>query len=714
MRTSLRLITLLSAILAVSVYAQEQSQTPAATTSEQSPSGMTIKSESRLVLVDTVVTNKHGDYLHDLAAKDFRVYEDGKEQPIKSFSFEADPAAPASLKRHYMVLFFDNSSIDTLQQKQARDAALKFIDANAGPDRLMAIVNFTGALRVAQNFTTDSQRLKKVVAGEKVPSVVSNDELDPSGANLSSAELAYGQYTMLLALRTIARRLEAVPGRKMLVLLSGGFKLDDDQISDLSLAIDACNKANVAVYPVDVRGLVAPNQGELRVPREGEFAYNGGTLKLASFSPPQPPVLSQKGGTGGKPTGGTTGRPTGGVGTRPITQVPPPNINRFQTLVPHFPPSALENQHPLYALALGTGGFVIANTNDLLGGMQKIASEQNQYYLLGYTPQSMPNGTCHALKVKVDRGDTIVRARTGYCSSKPIDMLAGNPVQKELEALATASKPGTEQTSLTAPFFYTGPNVARVNVTMAIPPDAMKIEKKEGKYVATANVLGMAVDKQGQVAARFSDSIRMELDGKSEVEQFKKRPYHYEKEFEVPSGNFRLKTVFSAGGDSFGKADIPLYIDDNDGKQFGISGIALSNKIVKLGENVEQADNDLEEDRTPLVVNHMQIVPSANNEFKKTDMAVLYVEVYEPLLRTETPPTVALNYRVLDRKSGAVKFDSGMMNLSPSIIAGNPVIPVGMKLVTDKLDPGDYRLEVQAKDSTGMSSLVRTAEFKVE
>src|SRR5581483_3778273 len=479
MQTSLRLITVLLLVLAVGVGAQEKSQPPASATAEQSPAGMTIKSESRLVLVDTVVTNKHGDYVHDLTEKDFRVYEDGKEQPIKSFSFEADPAAPANLKRHYMVLFFDNSSIDLGQQKQARDAAVKFIDANAGPDRLMAIVKFDPALKVAQNFTTDAERLKKVAAGQIVPTVMSNDELDPSGANLSSAELAYGQYTMLLALRTIARRLEAVPGRKMLVLLSGGFKLDNDQISDLSLAIDACNKANVAVYPVDIRGLVAPNQSVLRVPRQDDYLYNGGTVRLASFSPPQTPALFQK---GGKPTGGgTTGRPTGGIGSRPITQVPPPSINRFSTLVPNFPPSALENQHPLYALALGTGGFVIANTNDLLGGMEKIASEQNQYYLLGYTPTSMPDGTCHSLKVKVDRGDTIIRARTGYCSSKPIDLLAGNPVQKQLEALATASKSGTVPTSLTAPFFYTGPNVARVNVTMDIPADGMKIEKNEGK-----------------------------------------------------------------------------------------------------------------------------------------------------------------------------------------------------------------------------------------
>ena len=44
------------------------------------------------------------------------------------------------------------------------------------------------------------------------------------------------------------------------------------------------------------------------------------------------------------------------------------------------------NQSALYMLAEGTGGFVIVNTNDLLGGMEKIAREQNQYYIIGFSP----------------------------------------------------------------------------------------------------------------------------------------------------------------------------------------------------------------------------------------------------------------------------------------------------------------------------------------
>ncbi len=105
----------------------------------------------------------------------------------------------------------------------------------------------------------------------------------------------------------------------------------------------------------------------------------------------------------------------------------------------------------LYQLAQGTGGFVIVNSNDLLGGMQKIAREQTEYYILGYAPPPSEEGTCHTLKVKVDRGGTVTRWRTGYCNVKPTDLLAGKPEEKQMENRVTGSQPGTIAASMLAP-----------------------------------------------------------------------------------------------------------------------------------------------------------------------------------------------------------------------------------------------------------------------
>ena len=129
-----------------------------------------IKTESRIVLVDAVVTDKKGNYIHDLTQKDFKVYEDNKEQSITSFSFGASGSDPAVAgQKRYLVLFFDNSSMDTPIRLQARAAASKFIEKNAGADRLMAIAEFGGSLRIRQNFTANAELLKAAVSGVKTP-----------------------------------------------------------------------------------------------------------------------------------------------------------------------------------------------------------------------------------------------------------------------------------------------------------------------------------------------------------------------------------------------------------------------------------------------------------------------------------------------------------------------------------------------------------------
>src|ERR1700733_2673965 len=110
------------------LLAHAQQSTPVAASDPQ-----VFRTESRLVLVDTVVTDKKGNYVRDLAQKDFKVWEDGKEQTITSFSFEESTGSSTNPQPHYMVLFFDNSTMDMGDQAQARTAAAKFIDANAGP-----------------------------------------------------------------------------------------------------------------------------------------------------------------------------------------------------------------------------------------------------------------------------------------------------------------------------------------------------------------------------------------------------------------------------------------------------------------------------------------------------------------------------------------------------------------------------------------------------
>jgi VWFA-related protein len=729
----------LSSFLFLAVYSAAQQTTPL----PADPNNV-LKVETNVVLVDAVVTDKKGNYVRDLKQKDFKVWEDNKEQSIKSFSFEADPASPLNSQPRYMVLFFDNSTMNFGEQAQARKAAASFIDANAGPNRQMAIVNYSGALQIAQNFTSDVERLKAIVSGTKIAMGPTANDGAPGGLGRAAAN--FGARNVILAIRDLAKNLSTIPGRKSLVLMTAGFKVNQDILSDVTATIDICNRSNVAIYPIDVRGLVAGHASlrpiEMQPSPFRNVVYDpqgrgGGTTTGGSTGggapsggsggrggAPAPAPAPGAGSSGGRGSTGSSGN-TGNLGNNNAgrtnmntgANVRPPATTVGRMIMPKIPDSATNNQEVMYMLADGTGGFVIVNTNDLLGGMQKIAKEMNEFYLIGYTPPSPEDGkeTCHTIRVKVDKGGDTVRARTGYCNTKSKDVLAQTPTEKTLEGRASAAQAGTIAASMQAPYFFTGPNVARVNVAMEIPAQSLKFAKEKGKQRSTLNVLGIAYKKDGTVGARFSDAVKIDLENEKEVEAFQQSTYHYENQFDAASGEYNLKVVFAAGGENFGKLEQALVIEPYDVKKFSLSALALSTKFRKTGEVDQGLETALLEDRTPLIAQGYQVTPAGSAKFKKTDKAAMYFEIYEPaLLGDEVPKDLAIGIqiRVLDAK-GVVRSDSGGFRIPLPEKAGNPAIPFAAQVPVAALEPGLYKVVLFAVDQAN-NKTERTANFEMQ
>jgi VWFA-related protein len=796
-RSSIPFLAVASAIfflVPANLHAQQTPAAPqAATTAAPAPSSeqhpvAVIKKESKLVLVDAVVTDKKGEYVRDLTQKDFKVYEDNKEQQVATFSTGSDVAVQANnAQRRYLILFFDDSSMAAPDQIQARGAAAKFMEANTGPDRLMAVVDFGGTLRIAQNFTANPDALRAAISGVKTSYVASNAAPDSAGSgsisspgfsSISSAETDFGARTMLLAVRSLAKNLRSVPGRKMLVLFSAGFALTPENQSELTATIDACNKSNVAIYSLDVRGLVAAvpaggsarnggSNGRLRAVSQHVSMRPGLLLTsyaLAASPDPQHPggggstgggggghpgAGGGTGGTGGTGTGGgrggtgggrggtgggrggtgtgtggkgggTTGNPggtRGGGSTTPTNYNPYNNnlnnpYNQSRSIIPQLPPSVTTNQQVLAGLAEGTGGFSIFNTNDLLSGLQRIGKEQNEFYILGYVPADSPEGSCHTLKVKMNRGGLNVRSRSGFCNSRTENPLEGKPAEKQLELHAAGGQSGSIHGALEAPYFYTGPNVARVNLAMEISSDSLKFDKEKGKYHANINVLGIAYRPDGTVGARFSDTVNLVLE-KDEWKEFTKTPYRYENQFDAAAGTYKLTVVLSGGGDTFGKFESPLQIDAYDGKSMSLGGIVLTNSATRVSDIPTGLDSILLEDRTPLVVKGMQVVPSATNRFKRSDDVILYTEIYDPLLASGKPPKLGFGYHVVDRATNKELLFTGAVPADAFVQKGNPLVPAGMVVKVKDLPPGGYRLLLQAVDGANNHAPNRTVDFDV-
>lgn len=716
-------------------------------------SGVVIRTESKLVLVDAIVTDKKGNIVRDLEAKDFRVSEDGKEQTLTSFSFEADPTSPAYSEKRNTILFFDATSMNIGNMAVARTAVLKFLDSDAAKNHRVAVVSFSGTFRVVQNFTEDFERVKQAL--DKVgPFSTSTQPARALAGGGSRPPTRQGQgqgrtlsggvtgmnldgRTLVLVLTDFLRALSGVNGRKALVLFSGGVFLPNEQITRVTQASEAASRSNVAIYPIEIRDLTSPGLAQNKpvavklagispaALRQLPIAFALGAMPEIAFF--QRGGGGAGGGGGGGSRGGAGAGPGAGTGGGGGAGGPSGNSNVGGPGGGQNTPAGRDTNAPgnnletalidvLYKLADETGGFVTRAAENPDDAMQRIGHEQNEHYLLGYVPPDSDEGSCHTLKVKILRGGGLKqRSRTDYCKLKSRDMLAGKPVEKLLESRATASQSGTVAAAMQAPFFYTSANVARVNLAMDIATDTIKVEKQKGKLGATIDVLGIAYRPDGSIGARFSDSVKLEFADKKEAEALKQRPLHYENEFDIASGEYTLKVAFNTSGENFGKVEAPLKVEAYDPTKFSISGLAFSKEIRPASGIGLSLGATLPGEHTPLVSGDVQLLPAGTSRFHKGETAAFYFEVYEPLLAgvPSTPPTVGVQIRILDRKTGEQQLDTGLMRVDLSKMQVAPVIPVADRLPIDKLVAGSYVLELNALD-TANQSFKRTAEFEVE
>ncbi len=160
-----------------------------------------------------------------------------------------------------------------------------------------------------------------------------------------------------LTLRALERAADAVAGRKgrkAVLLVSPGF-VHDTTLPGFRAVIQACRRANAAIYFLDARGLTLPGTSD---------AERGIALEDQDISA----VLSRE---------------------------------------------PLESQGA-ESLAVDSGGLVVTS-NDVTLGLRRIARESRSYYLLGYqTTNTKRDGKLRKIKVEVKRENVEVRARKGY------------------------------------------------------------------------------------------------------------------------------------------------------------------------------------------------------------------------------------------------------------------------------------------------------------
>jgi hypothetical protein len=350
-------------------------------------------------------------------------------------------------------------------------------------------------------------------------------------------------------------------------------------------------------------------------------------------------------------------------------------------------------------------------------------------YLIAYGLPQSPEGSCHRIRVTVNRANARVFARREYCNlrNSVSDPLNGTTLGKHMEsylssaewlasrrAFAVLARDSQIDLSLLAFAFYTDSGAKRVHVAIDWPSQSIKGDLK------AIRILGMVFKKDGPFVARFSDQFEWPP-AKSMYNHYDDRAKtRYEKQLTLPPGEYDVRVVLNAGK-KFGRTEAGLTVESDERNEFGLSAVSLCKKVQDAFPYFSQGRPRLpirmvrpRRNYEPLVSNDLEFKPTGNTRFKSGATLYTYFQVYEPSLDGHSPATVQIQMRVVDLKTGEPLSDSQSISATPYVRAGSPVISIGRGIDISKLPKGSYRLDVRATDSTGQSTPWRTANFTVE
>ncbi len=690
-----------------------------------------------VVVLDLVVRDRKGNVVRDLRPEEVEVYEDGVRQPTTEFRTlepvaRAGAAAPAPsgptpaarpsgaaapTRRPHRVrlvtLLFDQLSVEGRQL--AYRAAQDFVDAQVDPEAYVAVFRIDGRLKLAQNFTRDASAVKRAVEAATVggasafsstvsamgaPLGSSRNSGDPleggydprelrpehfpgdpltgtpmDGDGPVSAERGIANATLdilrtaedaertqrgtwsIYGLLSAVHGQRTLPGRKTLVFFSEGLQVPpylDDPFRSL---VSEANRANVSIYGVDVRGLgVSGNVAGARELLDQAVAVS----------------MSQR---------------LAGTSSRPVTRE---QAREFETIETGLRMNA---QGTLDDLSTGTGGFLIAESNDLKRGFQRLGEDISQYYEVAYSPSGRRyDGRFRRLEVKVRRPGASVQSRAGYFA---IPHKVGEPVfgyeGPLLVALASTKLPHRFEHQVGIFRFETD----GVGVLHALAVDAplarvrFAEDGRAGRFTGRVSILALVKDGDGNIVEKLGQDFLLE-GALADLASLRQRRVTFLRHFSLRPGSYSVETAVRDGiADRIGCRRVPLAV------ALPAAGVGLSSVVALAG--AAPAAGGSEERDDPFRVGEVRMTPELGSSLRAgpgRDKLALYYVVYPQPGAGETPRMVleiGRDGKVLKR--GAVPLPEADSSGRIQHVASIPLA---------SLAPGEYtlRLSVTQDGST--------------
>jgi len=391
-----------------------------------------------VVNVDVYATDKKGNPVTDLTAADFEITEDGKPMEITHFSLLGgekaaagvepsagstarpgelgldEPRAASPSERLWLVVYIDNTNLRTFDRKRVLEQLREFLAQDIGTHTDVMVASYDRTLNIRLPFTSDPAQVTESLIeleatrceGKRFDSgrrdflrrldVVSNPIEAVDMLRPHADQVLHDLTLTLAALQEMIERISGLPGRKAILYVSSG--LPRLAAMDLFMAIENRFPSGYALYkklPFDATSLLDDLSATANA--HGVILY---TL-----------------GAGGVPATGSGGVEKEGV--RSVAAVDFLEMDQSANL-----------QLPLRQLADQTGGLSILNRNDFLPALQRVASDFQTYYSIGYTPDHAGDGQFHAIAVKLKRPGVRLRHRSGY-----LDMSSNTSMSEGVRAI---------------------------------------------------------------------------------------------------------------------------------------------------------------------------------------------------------------------------------------------------------------------------------------
>jgi len=705
--------------------------------SETSPSPQTPRPNEALtvgvteVLLDIVATDRKGRQIKDLKAEDFEIQEEGVKQKITSFrlvepedvlsggSAAPVPGAPPApldpLRQIRLVtLAFDQLGLEG--RNLARQAALDFLDTELRQNVYVAVFKIDLRLTILQQFTNNrdllrravdlattgtfnqfevqseaiQQTLQRMTAAQAAADAAASSAAGPGGANTATigssaadAQMAQMQLTMLrysetmtreqqgrssiFSLMSLAKEQRLLPGRKTMIYFSEGIQVPSNLKPHWDTLMSLANRSNVSIYSVDARGL---NSG-----REGL----AGSADLASAAAQSQRQMATR-------------------GSGPVS--------RADVMIGEQAEEAIRKnvQGTLAELAENTGGFLIANSNDLRIGMRKVANEVASYYALSYTPTNPSyDGKFRKISVKVNRGGVKLQTRNGYFALPPTN---GVPVLSfelpMLSALGAKAMPVDLDFREASLVYPTKGSNSEVVVYFEIPLTdfSFSIDNKKKEYEANISAMAVLKDQAGEIVQKLSQQFPLR-GPKNKALDTQSRNILFYRTLSLSPGRYTLETVIRDGiSEKMTVKRSVLIIPPHDSKAAALSTVTLVKRL-------DDAHTDSDLAKSPLNFRQQMVIPNLRSEInpkESPDLLFYFVAVVPPGGSSKSIMDMIVS------KDGQAIGRLGETELPAADQDGR--IPYLAKLPLSAFSPGTYDISVVVNHAGATTN--KSINFKIQ